>query len=191
MLLKDHFISYERRLAEALNSVDWDQVERLAVAMQDSWFDKSNVFLCGNGGSAGNANHIANDFIYGVASHSGHQAGLKIQSLSANSSVITCLANDEGYEKIYSEQLLTLGTRGDLLIALSGSGNSQNIVEVLLTAKQMGIKTAAVLGFDGGSAKGIADIPIHFPVYDMQISEDLQMLLSHGLMQWLMLKNAR
>lgn len=147
------------------------------------WQEKRQVFFCGNGGSAGNAVHLANDFLYGIAKKTG--GGLKVQALSANSAVMTCLANDIGYESIFSEQLAVQAQAGDLLIALSGSGNSPNIVRVIEQAKAMNVKSYAILGFTGGKCKEIADVPIHFPVNDMQIAEDMQLIVGHMMMQWL------
>ena len=145
--------------------------------------ENRRLFICGNGGSAANAVHLANDFIYGIAKKTGH--GLKVQALSANTAVMTCLANDVGYEYIFSEQLAVQADKDDLLIVLSGSGNSPNIIHVLENAKERGIKSFAILGFSGGKAKDLADVPIHFPVHDMQIAEDLQLIVGHMAMQFL------
>jgi D-sedoheptulose 7-phosphate isomerase len=147
------------------------------------WLEKRQVFFCGNGGSAGNAVHLANDFLYGIAKKTG--GGLRVQALSANTAVMTCLANDVGYESIFSEQLAVQAQAGDLLIALSGSGNSPNIVRVIEQAKAMDVKSYAILGFTGGKCKELADVPIHFPVNDMQIAEDMQLIVGHMMMQWL------
>lgn len=183
--LKDlsHFADYSRRLQDVLTTSDWSGVHQLAQALLENWRLGRRVFLCGNGGSAGNAIHLANDFLYGVAKTTGR--GLKVIALSANSAVITCLANDVGYDYIFSEQLAVLAEKGDLLIALSGSGNSSNIVNVLQQARKMGVKSFAVLGFSGGKSKHLSDVAIHFPVDDMQIAEDLQLIVGHMVMQWL------
>ena len=147
------------------------------------WRNGQQVFICGNGGSAGNAIHLANDFLYGIAKKTGR--GMRITALSANAAVMTCLANDVGYHAIYSEQLAVLGNKGDLLIVLSGSGNSPNILEVLKTAQEKEIVSCAILGYSGGKAKDLASIVLHFPVDDMQIAEDLQLVVGHMLMQYL------
>lgn len=180
---QEHFYDYSRRLQEILQATDWSNVHQLAVALLKCWQHGRTVFLCGNGGSAGNAIHLANDFLYGVAKKTG--AGLRVMALPGNPAVITCLANDVGYDYIFSEQLAVHAQPGDLLIALSGSGNSGNIVKAIEQAKMMGVTSYAVLGFDGGKCKQIADLTIHFPVYDMQIAEDLQIIVGHMLMQWL------
>lgn len=177
------FSGYSGRLQTILATADWSGVALLADDMLRCWRANNRVFLCGNGGSAGNAIHLANDFLYGIAKRSG--AGMKVMALTANSAVLTCLGNDLGYEHVFSEQLAVQAQAGDLLIALSGSGNSPNIVRAIEQAKEIGVKSYAVLGFDGGKCKGLADAVIHFPVDDMQISEDLQLIVGHMLMQWL------
>jgi len=180
---KDIFADYSSRLQTTLATSDWSPVAELAADMQLCWQEGRRVFLCGNGGSAGNAIHLANDFLYGIAKRTG--GGLKVMALSDNPAVITCLANDLGYDHIFSEQLAVQGKKGDLLITLSGSGNSPNIVRVIEQAKVMGVKSYAILGFTGGKCKQLVDVPIHFPVDDMQIAEDLQLIVGHMLMQWL------
>lgn len=178
-----YFQGYADRLIAVLKESDWAGVSQLAADMRRVWEEGRHVFFCGNGGSAGNAVHLANDFIYGIAKRTG--GGMRSTALSANPAVITCLANDIGYDQIYSEQLAVLGSEGDLLIALSGSGNSKNIVDAIERAKLMKIKSYAILGYDGGRCKTMADVAIHFPVSDMQISEDMQVVVGHMLMQWL------
>jgi len=182
--IKENFFSgYASRLSQILAQSDWSEVSQLADDIYMAWQKGAQVFFCGNGGSAGNAVHLANDYIYGVAKRTG--GGIRAVALSANPAVMTCLANDVGYEHIYSEQLAVLANKGDLLVSLSGSGNSPNILRVLIQAKSMGVKSYAILGFSGGKAKDIADVAIHFPVDDMQIAEDLQLVVGHMLMQWL------
>jgi len=181
--IKDFFQSYSEKLQEILQQSDWSPVEELATDMQKCWKDGRRVFLCGNGGSAGNAIHLANDFIYGIAKKTG--GGIRAISLSDNSAVITCLANDVGYDYIYSEQLAVQAEKDDILIVLSGSGNSSNILHAVDQAKKMQIKSFAVLGYSGGKCKELVDVPIHFSVDDMQIAEDLQIIVGHMIMQWL------
>ena len=180
---KKFFEGYSKKLQAILEKSDWSVIEELASDMQQCWKDGRRVFLCGNGGSAGNAIHLANDFLYGIAKQTG--GGLRVLSLSDNPSIITCLANDLSYDHIFSEQLAVQAEKGDLLIALSGSGNSPNIILAIEQAKKMQVKSFAILGFLGGKCKALVDVPIHFPIDDMQISEDLQLIVGHMLMQWL------
>lgn len=174
---------YARRLQGVLQSSDWTAVGELAGAMRDCWNAGRQVFLCGNGGSAGNAMHLANDYVYGIGKDSG--LGLRALALPANPALITCLANDVGYDHIFAAQLAVQGAAGDILIVFSGSGNSPNILRALEQAKSMGIRSFAVLGYSGGKAKALADVALHFAIDDMQISEDLQLIVGHMVMQWL------
>jgi len=174
---------YNERLINTLSTADWENVSRLAQDMESCWKRGGHVYICGNGGSAGNAIHIANDFVYGIAKKTG--GGLRTTALSANQAVLTCLANDLGYEDVYSEQVALFAKDGDILIVLSGSGNSPNLVKAIQQAKVMGVTTYAILGYSGGKCKELVDVPIHFAVNDMQISEDLQLIVCHMLMQWL------
>jgi D-sedoheptulose 7-phosphate isomerase len=176
-------LDYGDRLARAVNALPLDAVQVLADALLDCWRYKRQVFIFGNGGSAGNAVHLANDFLYGISGKLGH--ALRVTALPANTSVLTCLANDEGYDGIFYRQLAVLAQRGDVAIAFSGSGNSANVVKALEWCQANGVRSFAVLGYSGGMAKILADVPIHVAVDDMQISEDLQLIVGHMLMQWL------
>jgi D-sedoheptulose 7-phosphate isomerase len=175
--------NYLNILIKILKADSFSRVPPLGEALFEAWRAKNNIYLCGNGGSAGNAIHLANDFIYGAGIKNGY--GLRVEALSANPAVITCLANDIGYESIYSEQLRVKAQPGDLLIALSGSGNSSNIVKAIEMGNGIGMKTFAILGYDGGKCKEVVSYPIHFEVNDMQIAEDLQLIVGHICMQWL------
>ena len=181
----DHmfFSDYSKRLADSLDEINWTEVLRLSKELLATKTRGSRVFLCGNGGSAANANHIANDLVYAVTECTG--LGFDAVSLSANPAVLTCLANDVGYQDIFSEQLAVSGRENDLLLVLSGSGNSKNIFNALIMAKKLKMRTSAILGFDGGMCKEITDLPIHVEVADMQISEDIQLALGHMIMKWL------
>lgn len=175
--------SYTDKLSAALRMDAMQQVPVLAEAMREAWRNRNTIYFCGNGGSAGNAIHLANDFLYGVGKQ--HGVGMRVESLSANAAVLTCLGNDIGYDQIYAEQLRVKANAGDVLIVLSGSGNSPNIVKALEMGKQLGMKTFAILGYSGGKCKDLAQHPLHFPIDDMQIAEDLQLVIGHMCMQWL------
>lgn len=176
-------LEYGQRLKSALELLPLEAVELLAEALLVCWRERRQVFIFGNGGSAGNAVHLANDYLHGISRQFGH--ALRVNALPANPSVITCLANDEGYDSIFIRQLAVLAEPGDIAIAFSGSGNSSNITSALEWCKSNGVKSFAVLGYSGGKAKTLADVPIHVAVDDMQISEDLQLIVGHMLMQWL------
>jgi D-sedoheptulose 7-phosphate isomerase len=169
--------NYKQHLTRVLHDLNFLEINKLAKKILKIWKKRKKIFICGNGGSAGNACHIANDMIYGIGM--GKVPGLNIESLTANSSVVTCLANDAGYETIFSKQIQAKGKKGDLLICLSGSGNSPNIIKAIKQAKKQNLDTFAILGYSGGVAKKIVDSCIHINVDDMQISEDMQLIIMH------------
>lgn len=180
---KNFSTSYILRLKSALDKIPYEPLEELASALARAWKEKRQIFIFGNGGSAANAIHLANDFLYGISKQLGN--ALRVTALPANSAVVTCLANDEGYDGIFFRQLAVLAMPGDVAIALSGSGNSPNILRALDYCKEHSITSFAVLGYTGGIALNLADHAIHIPVDDMQISEDLQLVVGHLMMQWL------
>jgi len=177
----EHPANYASSLSRILGGFEWTPVVKLAGSLQKAREEHRQVFLCGNGGSAANAIHLANDLIYGISKESG--AGIRATALPANQAIVTCLANDAGYEKIFSQQLSVLGSAGDILIVFSGSGNSPNILCALETANAIGMETHAILGYSGGKARALAVHPIHFAIDDMQIAEDLQMIVGHMIMK--------
>ena len=178
---------YITRLSKCLESNNLKAAEDLAKEIRRVWITGNNLFICGNGGSAANAIHLANDLHYGAgACGFGEKiAGIKVEALPANPGIITCLANDTGYENIFSHQLEVKGKSGDMLIALSGSGNSDNIVRAIRTSRRIGMSSYAIVAFNGGICKKEADKSIHFEINDMQIAEDTQLIVGHICMQWL------
>ena len=185
------FVNSARSYLTNLNNIFSDEILMQVGLCNDhlleAWIEKKQVFICGNGGSAANAIHIANDLHYGIGACGEGPIipGMRVEALPANAGIITCLANDTGYENIYAKQLMAKANDGDILIALSGSGNSSNIINAIKTAKDLNMKTIAVLAYSGGKCKDMADISIHFPINDMQIAEDTQLIIGHLCMQWL------
>lgn len=179
--------AYLHRLHSCFEPQIFTAIESLARELRQAWIDGRQVFICGNGGSAANALHMANDLHYGIgACGPGPKLpGLRVDALPANSGVITCLANDTGYDNIYAHQLEVKGRSGDVLIVLSGSGNSANVVRALETSSELGMRSFAVVAFTGGRCKHLADVVMHFNVDDMQIAEDTQLVVGHLCMQWL------
>ena len=178
---------YIKKLSSCFSEENIEKMEKLAFDLRKVWSESRNVFICGNGGSAANAIHMANDFHYGIGAcgEGPSQSGLKVEALPSNSAIVTCLANDIGYENIYSNQLEAKASKSDLLIVLSGSGNSPNVVNALKKANDIGMKSYAILAFSGGLCKQHADVAIHFKIDDMQIAEDTQLIVGHTCMQWL------
>jgi len=181
---KEHLFKYRDLLVEGLQGLSknpaWIRVREELVSARKR---KAAVFLAGNGGSAANANHLATDLIYGVNAMG--RGALRVHSLASNSSILTCLGNDCGYENIFAKQLEVLAQKGDLLLIFSGSGNSPNILRALEVARRLQVCSISFLGFDGGKAKALSDVALHFPVHDMQVAEDLHMIAGHLLLKHL------
>ena len=178
---------YIRKLSDIFNDSIYKKIDNLAMNLRTAWINQKNIFICGNGGSGANAIHMANDLLYGAGScgNPPQIPGLKVDALTSNQGILTCLSNDIGYENIFSHQLQVKGQKDDLLIVLSGSGNSPNVLNAIDISRKIGIKTFAILGFDGGQCLNKSDCAIHFPINDMQIAEDTQLIIGHICMQWL------
>tara|TARA_Y100001968_G_scaffold319701_1_gene351609 strand:+ start:187 stop:807 length:621 start_codon:yes stop_codon:yes gene_type:complete len=179
---------YINNLSNCFDESIYGSIEFLANDLLEIWKFNRNLFICGNGGSAANAIHMANDFHYGAGAcgkESNPLPGINVEALPGNQAIMSCLSNDIGYENVFSHQLQVKGRPGDLLIVLSGSGNSVNIVNALEAARKLSIKSYAILAFSGGNCLEKADVPIHFPIDDMQIAEDTQLIIGHICMQWL------
>ncbi len=180
---------YVERLKNCFDQNIFNNIEILSKEILKVWKSGNNIFICGNGGSSANAQHIANDFIYGVGVAKNKKQknikGLKIEALTSNANIVTCLANDIGYENIFSYQLSVKAKKGDLIIILSGSGNSSNVLNALTFAKKNKITSCSIVGFDGGICKKKSNITIHVPVNDMEIAEDTQMIIFNIIKQWL------
>lgn len=174
---------YARRLQDAFERGPMDAIGRLSAALLGALETRHQVFLAGNGGSAANAIHLANDLLYAMGKEVG--VGTRVEALCANSSIVTCLANDISYDEVFAEQIRIKAEPGDVLIVFSGSGNSPNVVRAIEAANLTGLQTFAILGYSGGRCREIAKVPIHFAVDDMQISEDLQLMVGHICMQWI------
>ena len=180
--------NYIDNLNNCFNDDIYNSIELLANDILKIWESKRNLFICGNGGSAANAIHMANDFHYGAGAcgqDSLELPGINVEALPSNQAILTCLSNDIGYDNVFSHQLQVKARPGDLLIVLSGSGNSTNILKALDTARKLSIRSYAIVAFSGGKCLEKADFPIHFPIDDMQIAEDTQLIIGHICMQWL------
>lgn len=172
---------YVSELVNTIRNFDWDELQSVTDRLLTASSSGRRIFLIGNGGSAGNSEHLANDFTYGAFKSFGR--GLNVHSLSSNSSVITCLANDIGYENIYSHQIMAYAASGDLLVCFSGSGNSQNIVNAIESSKKIGLYSIGIFGYDGGIAAKHVDFLVHIKSFDMQVCEDMQLIIGHYIMK--------
>lgn len=174
---------YLQDLADLLARLPNDAIGSCIALLEDAREHGRRVFLAGNGGSAATASHMANDLMKTVTKTGGK--ALRAISLSDNAQLVTAIANDEGYERIFSEQLRTLAHDGDLLIVISGSGNSPNLLRAVECAKEHNVRTIAFLGMDGGTLNGMVDLPIVVPSHDYGPIEDVHMIFNHLLTAWL------
>ncbi len=139
------------------------------------------IITCGNGGSASTASHYITDWNKMVNLATGRR--FRGFSLTDNVGLITAYANDTSYDQVFSGQLNAIMDEGDLLVAISGSGNSQNIYNAVEFANSIGAETLAIVGYDGGSVKKIAKHSVLVPSYDMQLCEDIHLMFGHMVMK--------
>jgi len=177
--MSNFFRDYAKRLAVVLENIDYDSIDEIIKALEKTIESSSKVYVVGNGGSAATASHMANDLGSGLRRRG--IINLDITSLTDNLSVITAISNDIGYENIFYMQLEGLLKKDDLLIAISCSGNSPNILKVTKYAKDIGTKVIGMTGFGGGELKELSDIAFHIdtPRGEYGIVEDAHMILDH------------
>ena len=177
---KSSIKEYVNKFALSFNSINEDKLDELKEEISNRLNTSKQIFIIGNGGSAANANHIAGDYLktFSLAG-----MNIKINSLSESVAYLTAASNDVDFSEVYEILINTRICKGDLLIFLSGSGNSMNLIKPARIAKKFGIVTAAIVGYMGGGLKEIVNIPIHIDVQDMEMSEDAQMTIFHFLKQ--------
>jgi D-sedoheptulose 7-phosphate isomerase len=178
-----HLNQYLAETASAAQATRPQSLYALAHGIFTVWQRRQTVFTCGNGGSANNANHLAQDLA--KATIVPNAPRLNCVSLCANVGALTAWANDEGYEHCFSEQLLGQGRQGDFLIALSGSGNSPNVLNAVHAAHELEMRTWGITGFDGGKLTGIAHRCVRVPCGDMGQVEAVHGVLFHWLVDYL------
>lgn len=157
-------------------------IEKIIKILVKSIRSRGKIIFCGNGGSASDSLHLTAELI---GRFKKKRKAISAISLNSEISTITAIANDFGYEKIFSEQIKIKGKRGDLLICLSGSGNSSNIIYAIKEANRQSMTTFCFLGYDGGNAKSKTKHFFHFKDSDMQHAEDSQILINHICSKWL------
>lgn len=156
-----------------------DQSDRFVDSLFLAFEEGRTVFLCGNGGSAAAASHFGQDLAKGTLPTMAATRRFRVVPLTDNIGYITALANDEGYESIFEQQLRNLGQAGDVLIAISGSGNSPNVLRAVEYARSIGMKTIGITGYDGGKLRSLADEGVHVPIFDMGMTEALHGVVFH------------
>jgi D-sedoheptulose 7-phosphate isomerase len=180
-MIRQQFLDYCQGLKQALDVIPTDAVERFLKLLETAYLDGRQVFIMGNGGSGSSASHAAGDLVKGVSY--GREKRFRVMSLNDNMATVTAYANDISYSEAFVEQLKNFLNRGDVVIGISGSGNSPSILKAIEYANQQGAVTVGLCGFSGGKLAGLAQLPVHIPVNDMQKVEDIHMMLFHVAMQ--------
>lgn len=178
----DYADAYFVQLAAGAASIDRAAVREAAALITKTIQASGRIYSCGNGGSAAIANHLVCDCLKGIRTNTTIKP--QVYSLSTTVETITAIGNDIGYEQIFRFQLESLAHECDLLIAISSSGGSPNIIEALEFAKDAGMKTIAMTGFSGGEAAKLADISLHVAIENYGVVEDLHQSLMHLLSQY-------
>jgi D-sedoheptulose 7-phosphate isomerase len=178
---------YITDLENTLAAIDRSAFDAMVDELKRVHAEDRCLFVAGNGGSAATASHIVNDFIKGAAwpakGKTPHARPLRVVGLADCVPLMTAFANDNDYAFMFTAQLQSLGREGDALLAISGSGNSPNIVGVANAARSRGIKVIGMTGFDGGELGQIADVHVHVPCDSMPRAEDAHLILQHACVE--------
>jgi len=184
----DQFLSgYAQEISDGFNAIDRTELLKVANLMDQKIKNGNKIFSCGNGGSSAISEHFVCDFLKGASTDTDVKP--IIHSLSSNTPTLTAVANDISYEDVFSFQLNQYASEDDILICISSSGNSPNILKSIECAKEIGMKTISFVGFDGGSAKEASDYCIHIKTNNYGIAEDIHHSLMHVLAQFIRLTN--
>lgn len=180
-------MDYRKKLAgyineelEMIRSLDLDAVNTVMNVLENARLTEKKIFICGNGGSAATASHYCSDFNKGVSELL--DVKYNFECLNDNIPTMMAVANDISYDEIFRYPLKGKMKKEDIFIGISGSGNSKNVVNAMEYAKSIGGTTIAIVGYNGGKMKQIADYSIHVNINNMQISEDIHMMLDHLMM---------
>ncbi len=172
---------YLDRVCREIQRVDVKQVEAVADLIEKAYHSNNFVFICGNGGSGTNSSHLCEDLAKCTLKDFENQKRLKVLSLTDNTAGIMAWANDEGYDRIFVEQLKNLASPGDVLLAISGSGNSPNVLKAVDWANRNGMSTLGFTGFSGGKLKSAAHQNMQVEIDDMGIVESVHQVVFHWI----------
>ena len=179
--------SYFETLHQATRTVNLVVLDQIAEALSETISKDGFIYICGNGGSAGIANHSLCDFLKCVRTDTTLRP--RVMSLAAHTELNSALANDISYEEVFAYQLTSMARPGDLLWTVSSSGDSSNVVRAIEVAKEIGMKTISFTGFSGGRSRKSADINAHVDAHNYGVVEDVHMAFIHIITQFLRMKN--
>ena len=165
---------------DVLKRLDVDAINAALNLLEETRQKKGRIYICGNGGSSATASHFQNDFNKGVSEYI--ETPYRFHCLNDNIATLMAIANDIGFEEVFRFQLRGNLEPNDILMAISGSGNSANVINAVEYAKAQGNKVIGLTGFSGGKLKALSDISLHVPVQSMQVTEDIHMIFDHMMM---------
>jgi D-sedoheptulose 7-phosphate isomerase len=177
--------NYLSECEKAVRALPADAIEDAATVMLDAYHRGATVFVVGNGGSASLASHLACDLAKNATQNAGDVPRFKVMPLADNLAMLTAYANDVSYEAVFAEPLKTYASSGDVLVVISASGNSPNVVRALEAAEQIGMSTIAWTGFSGGRCRELADYVVHVPVDDYGVVESVHGVVAHLVTAWI------
>lgn len=171
--------TYFETLKQTIDNLDRKSIEALIELLLKTRENGNNIYIMGNGGSAATASHFTCDFNKGLS----YKRDIRFKMICLNDNIATMLAysNDLGYENVFVEQLKNFLKKDDVVIGISGSGNSKNILKAVEYANGLGANTVGITGFDGGKLKDMVNVSIHADINNMQVAEDVHMMICHML----------
>ncbi len=172
--------TYLEHEIDTLKALDVNEINAALNLLLETFENGNTVFVFGNGGSSATASHFQNDFNKGVSEHT--EKKFNFQCLNDNVATVMAVANDIGFDEVFRFQLIGHMRPGDVALAISGSGNSRNVINAVEYAKEQGAKVIGLTGFGGGKLKELSDVSMHVPVNSMQITEDIHMVFDHLMM---------
>jgi D-sedoheptulose 7-phosphate isomerase len=182
LMMESHLEQYLGRLQSAISALPTERVNALGETLFRAYRNNKQVFVVGNGGSSSTASHMAADLAKNTIGP--NMKRLRIMSLNDNAAIMTALANDLGYENVFSEQLTNLIQAGDVLVVVSASGNSPNVLNAMRYARSQSAEVIGLLGFDGGAAAGLADIALVVDSEHYGVVEDIHLIINHILVDY-------
>jgi len=177
--------TYTRDFNDVLQCVNPQEVDACISLLKEAYDNNRQVFIFGNGGSGANASHICEDLAKDTLQNFDTQKRLRVMSLTDNTSAILAWANDNGYESIFAEQMKNFAQAGDIAIAISGSGNSPNVLCAVEYANNHGLATVGCTGYDGGKLQDLAQHNIHIPSHNMGMVESVHLIIFHYIIKTL------
>ena len=180
MTISDYISEYLEMEKKTIESLNREELLSVVNAFLDVYEKEGTIYVFGNGGSASTASHMANDYNKGLNEFLDKK--FRFVCLNDNVATLMSIANDISYEEVFRMQLRGKLEEKDLVVGISGSGNSMNVINAISYAKEMGVKTVGLCGYEGGKLKALSDVVLHVKLNNMQIVEDIHLIFNHLLM---------